>query len=323
MVKAMKGFNSRLERVEKYRAELEIWFAIAAGQTNDARKLLDDARELPKEQRARLWFTIGDTTNTVKLAKELAKSSTNQAPALALAAHLFWGSGEADEATKAFGQLRAISSRFDLDAPIFTRLAPIADHLGLPTDWRVPVPNRTDTGKRPALDSLGPFRWEPYAAPTWTLSDADGRKRSLADYRGSPVLVVFYLGYGCPHCIEQLNLLAPAAKDFAAQGVGIVAVGTDSVEGLRKTAERAKPDGEFPFPLVSDESLGTFKTYRAYDDFERMPLHGTFLVDGDGKVRWQDISYEPFTDMKFLLAESRRLLALSKQQIVARRESAN
>jgi hypothetical protein len=34
-------------------------------------------------------------------------------------------------------------------------------------------------------------------------------------------------------------------------------------------------------------------------------------------VRWQDISYEPFTDMKFLLAESKRLLALGKSELVA------
>jgi peroxiredoxin len=124
--------------------------------------------------------------------------------------------------------------------------------------------------------------------------------------------VVFYLGHGCPHCIEQLNQLAPAAKDFAAGGISIVAVSTDSVDGLQQTTGKMKQDGELPFPLVSDESLKTFKAYRAYDDFEKMPLHGTFLVDGAGKVRWQDISYEPFTDMKFLLGESSRLLGLSK-----------
>jgi alkyl hydroperoxide reductase subunit AhpC len=89
------------------------------------------------------------------------------------------------------------------------------------------------------------------------------------------------------------------------------------MEGLRKTAEKSKENAGFPFPLVSDESLKAFKAYRAYDDFERMALHGTFLVDGDGNVRWQDISYEPFTDMKFLVSESRRLLGLSKNQIVA------
>jgi hypothetical protein len=39
-------------------------------------------------------------------------------------------------------------------------------------------------------------------------------------------------------------------------------------------------------------------------------LHGTFLIDAKGRVRWQDISYEPFTKIDWLLKESRRLLAL-------------
>jgi hypothetical protein len=53
-----------------------------------------------------------------------------------------------------------------------------------------------------------------------------------------------------------------------------------------------------------------------------MPLHGTFLIDGAGKVRWQDVSYQPFTDVKFLVDESRRLLSLSKALSVAQTNSA-
>ena len=41
-----------------------------------------------------------------------------------------------------------------------------------------------------------------------------------------------------------------------------------------------------------------------------MALHGTFLIDEQGLVRWQDISYEPFMDHEFVLTEAQRLLAL-------------
>ena len=37
-------------------------------------------------------------------------------------------------------------------------------------------------------------------------------------------------------------------------------------------------------------------------------MHGTFLIDENQLVRWQDISYEPFTDPDFMLEESKRLL---------------
>ena len=86
---------------------------------------------------------------------------------------------------------------------------------------------------------------------------------------------------------------------------------TDSADGLKKTLEKSKSEDGFPFPLVSNEKLDVFKAYRAYDDFEKMPLHGTFLIDGNGMVRWQDISYEPFNETQFLLKEAKRLLNLS------------
>ena len=58
----------------------------------------------------------------------------------------------------------------------------------------------------------------------------------------------------------------------------------------------------------SDAKLEAFKAWRAYDDFEKMPLHGTFLVDATGLVRWQDIGFEPFMEPEFLLSEAKRLL---------------
>ena len=134
MVNAMKSFNSRLEHVEKYRDELKIWSLLAEGKSDEARDALTAATELPKAQRARLWQAMGDKTNSVKLATELVGSSTNQAPELALAASLYWESGDKKAATKTFKRLRGVSSRFELDTPIFARLSPIARELKLPED---------------------------------------------------------------------------------------------------------------------------------------------------------------------------------------------
>jgi peroxiredoxin len=61
--------------------------------------------------------------------------------------------------------------------------------------------------------------------------------------------------------------------------------------------------------LTSDASNEVFKAFRAFDDFENQPLHGTFLIDGKGRIRWQDISFEPFMEHEFLLDEAKRLLA--------------
>ena len=211
-----------------------------------------------------------------------------------------------------------VAGSADVNLPVLQRLTPLAQHLQWPADWRTPAPQATDVGQRPALDSLGPFRWQPMPAPDWTLADSTGKQVSLKQYRGKPVVVLFYLGYGCVHCLEQLNAFGPATKDFTDAGISLVAISTDSAEGLKKTFAKSKSEDGFPFPLLSDEPLAAFKNFRAFDDFENMPLHGTFLIDGQGLVRWQDISFEPFTDTKFLLAESKRLLGLtSKSGLVA------
>jgi len=224
---------------------------------------------------------------------------------------ILWRLGKTNDAEKAFKQLRVVAGGADLDLPVLQRLAPLAASLKLPADWRTPSPQATDVGQRPSLASLGPFRWQPTPAPEWTLYDAKGKQVSMKRYRGKPVVVLFYLGYGCVHCLEQLNAFGPATKEFAEAGISLVAISTDSAEGLRKTFAKSKSEDGFPFPLLSDEPLEVFKKFRAFDDFENMPLHGAFLIDGDGLVRWQDIGFEPFTDTGFLLTESKRLLGLT------------
>jgi peroxiredoxin len=123
------------------------------------------------------------------------------------------------------------------------------------------------------------------------------------------VVLLFYLGVGCPHCVEQLSTFAGQAKAYADAGISLVGISTDAKPLAAPTLPADAPPS-FAFPLLSDASLEAFKAYRAYDDFEKMPLHGTFLLDGDGLIRWQEIGPDPFTDSAFLLAEAKRLLRL-------------
>jgi peroxiredoxin len=123
------------------------------------------------------------------------------------------------------------------------------------------------------------------------------------------VIVIFYLGAGCVHCTEQLQAFAPKVSVFAEAGISLVGISTENQGELMQSLTKVQAKGGFPIPLFADPTLEIFKRYRAYDDFEQKPLHGTFLVDGNGLVRWQDISFEPFMQADFLLAEAKRLLA--------------
>ncbi len=246
----------------------------------------------------------------VALAREAIENREGRLYPHATLAHVLYEAGKTEEALEVFDELRAWTARADLDLPLFERLAPLAELRGLPADWRVEVTIPEDVGQRGDLAELGPLRWTPPAAPAWTCSDAFGNRVSLDDYAGKPVVVIFFLGFGCIHCVEQLVAFAPAYEEFRKAGIDIVTIGNDAVDELRASFGDDPEDTGYPFPVLSDVEMEHFRRYRAYDDFEDMPLHGTFLVDGDGRVRWQDVSYEPFMEWEFLLEESQRLLGL-------------
>ncbi len=317
MADALRTFTYPLSTTEAAIAEVKIYQALHDARPDAVKPLLEAARDIPAERRARIYLAAGDKDEAVKLAKQASDPDPAQVQPLANLAGVLWRAGQQDGARAAFEKLRKLSAQLDIDLPVFEQLGLIAEDLKLPKDWRLPAPATTDTGVRPDLAALGPFRWQPYSAPPWSLPDSDGKPHALADFKGKPVLVVFYLGSGCPRCIEQLNIFAPLTAQYAEAGIHIIAVSTDSATGLNKTFALAKDAQGFPFPIVADESFAVFKTFRAFDDFERIPLHGTYLIDGDGFIRWQNISYQPFRDAQWLLGESKRLLTIPAKDAAA------
>ena len=88
--------------------------------------------------------------------------------------------------------------------------------------------------------------------------------------------------------------------------VETVAISTDDLEAT-KVLKNNKDGIKFPMPMLADPKLELFKRYRAYDDFEGQPLHGTFLIDAQGNVRFQRISADPFLDVEFIKSEAERV----------------
>jgi peroxiredoxin/tetratricopeptide (TPR) repeat protein len=302
--------DGRLRPIELAIDELKGYLAVEQGDYRAGLPLLRKGGGVDSVYLAKVEFLAGDRDQGLKDAREALDRHKSQVQPLAEIIELLWRAGEEKEAAERFQQLREISSQIDSEIPVFARLAPIAASLNYPSDWRIVKPAEPDVGDRPPLDSLGPLLWQPYRASEWDLSDGKGGRIGSAQYRGKPVVIIFYLGYQCLHCAEQLQAFAPLTKEFQDAGISLVAISTDDDAGLAKSIENYK-SGVFPFPLASDPALGVFQAFRAHDDFENRPLHGTFFVDSAGLVRWQDISFEPFRDARFVLNEARRLLAIS------------
>lgn len=306
--KAAKPYRGLIEMIDSAVVEMTCYFLVAMRRPADAIKELKKTKTMPLERKARFYMVAGKNDEARKLAAENVKKQPGRVQPLANQVDILWRSGDFEGAKQAFVELRKLSGHIDrLDTPVFKRLAPIARKMRLPRDWRIKPEVPSDVGERPDLDTIGPFRWTSYKADGWELPDHNNKPLTLDKFRkGKPCLVIFYLGHGCLHCVEQLNAFKPHTKAFAKLGVKIIAVATDSVPELASSLGVS----DYPFKLVSGDADGfkTFKQWRCWDDFEDKPLHGTFLLDRAGRVRWQDIGYEPFTDTKFLLTETKRLL---------------
>ena len=278
---------------------------LAAGDPKAALAEFEKVGSFPKTLLADAHLAAGDAKKAIEILVAEVDKNPNRLPTLGRLVLAYRAAN--DDAHK-----DALARREGELAAMHGASGPLAALLGLPPPRPVTVADfPADFGTRPELASLGPAGWSPMPAPGFDLAAASGGRRTLDGQHGKPTLVVFYLGFGCLHCIEQLRALTPKADAFAAAGIDILAIGTDPAEKAAESLADLAAGERFPFPLLADPDLATFKKWRCYDDFEAMALHGTFLVDGDGRVRWQDVSFEPFTEIDWLLAESKRLLGLS------------
>jgi peroxiredoxin len=309
--------DRRIKDINKAKDGIEGYELVSQNDFKSAAEKLEGAAAEDLSWIAELQFAGGDSKGGLEKATKQVERRPKEVIPLARLAYLQYQNGDNDLAMETFEKLRDASTSMQSELELFQRLKPIADELQIAGDWRKTRKRPADLGFQPPLDSLGPFRWTPSAAPKWILKDALDSPASSKEYLGEPVVVIFYLGHGCLHCAEQLHAFAPRVDDFEEQGIKMIAISSDDHEGLQKSIEVF--DGEMPIRLAADGDLEVFKKYRCFDDFENKPLHGTFLIDAKGMVRWQDISYEPFMEHQFLLDEAKRLLADESPEIAKSR----
>lgn len=140
-------------------------------------------------------------------------------------------------------------------------------------------------------------------APDFELADDIGKHHSLKEsLNEGPVVVVFYYGYTCSHCVAQLFGINGDIKRFQEIGTTVLAVSADSPE---LTAKRFKEYGRFQFPVLSDPGNKVAQLYGIYkpptQENDEQLDHATFVIMPDGKVVWSHFGPEPFVDNKTLL----------------------
>ena len=123
-------------------------------------------------------------------------------------------------------------------------------------------------------------------APAFTLADADGKKVSLADYKGRRVIVYFYPAASTPGCTKQACDFRDSLGELNGAGLDVVGISPDKPEKLAKFRDA---EG-LTFPLLSDPerkvltAYGAFGEKKMYGKTVQGVIRSTFVVDEKGKI---------------------------------------
>ena len=297
--------NRQLETIDKAIDALVACKAFIARQA-DAVSLIEKATELPKPMAGSMLLDLKAKAKAVALIEKAGTDLIGQISR----AELYAKADEPAKARKALEAVAGLAFAMDRQLPASKRLDSLAAKLNFKQPWIQPPAKRNDLGHRPPLSSLGPMHWSPPKAPRWQALTLQGKTWSSEQLDGRAHLLLFYLGSSCTHCMEQINAFAKAQEKFTKQGIDLIAITREPLSTAGQLQEKMSTRKMPNFPVLCDPSLEAFKAFRAHDDFELEALHAAVLIDAKGRLRWWDISWEPFTQTEFLSQEAARLLSL-------------
>jgi len=122
----------------------------------------------------------------------------------------------------------------------------------------------------------------PIAAPDFSLPDLTGQTRTLATFRGRPVLLSFWVS-GSSECQQDLEIFGRLHAGWSSQSLQLVTVNVDdSAESL------IRDRGQFSFLVLrgSDEVAGIYNILYRYlfDRHRDLGLPTSFLIDAKGDI---------------------------------------
>jgi len=123
-------------------------------------------------------------------------------------------------------------------------------------------------------------------APEFSLQDETGKNRSLANFRGHPVVLYFYPKDDTPGCTTEACNFRDDYSQYSQAGITILGVSPDSTQSHKKF----KAKYNLPFTLLADdghkicELYGVWGTKKNYGREYQGVFRTTFLIDENGKI---------------------------------------
>jgi peroxiredoxin len=125
-------------------------------------------------------------------------------------------------------------------------------------------------------------------APDFTLHSTPDQSVSLSEFRGRPVVLIFYPADWSPVCGDQLALYTELKDEFARHDAELIGISVDNVWSHIAFAH----DRKYHMPLLADfEPKGaTAKSYGVYRHKDGTTERALFVIDKKGVIRWSDVS---------------------------------
>ena len=125
-----------------------------------------------------------------------------------------------------------------------------------------------------------------HTAPNFTLSDADGKRVKLSDFRGKKVILYFYPKDDTSGCTAQACGFRDNIEEIQEENAVVIGISPDDA----KSHQKFRVKYSLPFVLLSDPDHTVADRYGAWGDKVFMGkkykgiIRSHFVIDEHGKI---------------------------------------
>ncbi len=167
----------------------------------------------------------------------------------------------------------------------------------------------SESASKPTLESIiakrkgwGPAykNWVGKDAPDFTVTDINGQKHTLSQYRGKNVMLIFWATW-CPPCIAEIPHLIELKKTISEDNLAMLAISyidpRNTPEAVKKFVA-ANPTVNY---TVTATEMSTMP--RPYNLINGIPC--SFFIDPNGKIKLATEGLIPLAQMKAIIEADR------------------